>query len=637
MDRPSEAFPKRRPHQIHVSPVGNGPGAIDDPCALDRVMDLVRAARARDHVAIEVVLHGGEYHLEEPTRIDAKAAGRSDWELTVRPAAGASPVLTGAKTVSGWTLHDPERGIWSAPLPPGSRFEHLWDGNQRLLRARSGWNCPGFANSRRGLKLTGKSPDVERWKNLKDVVVTKQMMWRNIPAAVHSVAGGEVRLDPATVARSSVPKTALGVMEPISLYGLLNGWEMLRAQFYLENAYELLTDEGEWYLDRESSVLFFKPFAESGFGQASTLTFASLRTFFLLDGSVDAPIWNVAIRGLCLRYSGGTRMGVTAGFPTEPTKFTSPRPEAAIQVNAGRGITIAENQFVHVGHDALHFDLGGSDLCVTGNGFGDVSRSAISLNQTNLLVSEQSKRGVLAANVNKFFDGVTIENNYIRRTGIDSPAPAVSYSEFTRNLRFAHNHVRESATQAIRGSWRHLGWRGHTGNIEYAWNRTEDVSQAGLRDFGALYVSCSNAGYTRIHHNFVDGVGLDPSNAGIYLDVFVDGAEVDHNVSVNMPTRALTPVARGWVVLVMSTNSNVHDNWSDRLTYKDFDQGRYRFFWPDPTNRLRDNHEIDDLSDLPPEGLAVVERAGLESGHRALRMTVDAQLTAGFDYLSPTR
>ena len=472
--------------------------------------------------------------------------------------------------------------------------------------------------------MTADGPDIRRWTNLTDVLVIKKMMWRKVPAAVVAVDGDELCVDPNQRAAYRVPSTALGVMEPVGLYLLLNGIEIRKADFALENAYELLTDEGEWYLDRAAGTVFVKPFGGIGFGPETELIRPSADTFILLDGTIDSPVSNVEIDGLSFQYGRGTKLGPTAGFPTEPTAAITPTPRAALQINRGTGITIRDCRFLHLGYDAVHFDLGGSDVEIVGNAFVDISRSAISLNQTNLVVSNRSKRGLLPENADKLFRDIRIRNNCLRGSGLDAPAPAVSYSEFTRGLTFEHNEVSHCAIHAVRNSWRYLGWRGHCGDIEYAWNHTSNVGRDGLHDFGALYVACSNAGFTKIHHNLIEGVGANPNNAGIYLDVFVDGAEIHDNVSLDMPReRFLYRLSRGWVVLVMSRNTRIFDNWADQLSYRDFDQGRYRFFWHDRSNRRERNTVIHDRNHLPPGAAEVVERAGLEPDYRHLRDEAD--------------
>jgi hypothetical protein len=172
-------------------------------------------------------------------------------------------------------------------------------------------------------------------------------------------------------------------------------------------------------------------------------------------------------------------------------------------------------------------------------------------------------------------------------------------------------------------SWRYLGWKGHTANIEYAWNRSSEVGRAGLQDFGALYVSCSNAGFTKIHHNYIDGVGVASQNAGIYLDVSTDKAEVYNNVSVNMPARTMNLIYEAWVAVVMSTNVKVYNNWTDQLNFKDFDPARYRYLWGHRSNKRYDNHLIEDGKALPPEAMEVLEKAGVEPQYQQVKEFVD--------------
>ena len=595
-----------------ISPNGNGDGDSKNPASIYKIPELINHVNTGMTSDINILFIDGCYRLKWPVTIRDEHSGRNGFNIRLRNVPGDRPFLSGAREITGWELHDKAKNIWKATLPEQIDFQHLWFKGRRLVRARSDWNPAGFRNTSRGLKFSHKAPDIRLWKNREDIVITKRFMWRNIPATIQKIKGNEIILDPEVLKTYKVPYTALGVMEPFGLYGLLNFLAIRAARFYIENAYELISDEGDWYLDKKAAAVYFKPFDNIPFSEKSCLTYPALKTFFKLDGTTDSPVKNISIEGLSFEYSSGTKMGVTAGSPTEPTKAVAPVPENAIQINAGHNITIRDNTFLHMGCDALNFDLQGKNIKIAGNGFGDISRAAISLSQTNLVISNKSKKGVLPENRDKFFDGIEIINNYIRKTGTDDISAAVTYSEFTRNLTFTHNEIRDVPIQAIRTSWRYLGWRGHAGNIEYSWNKTSDVGQAGLEDFGALYISCSNEGYTKIHHNFVDGVGVNSNNAGIYLDVFVDKAEIFNNVSINMPGRTLNLLSRAWVAIVMSTGTRVWNNWSDNLTYKDFDQGRYRFLWPHKSNMVFENHKFKNTDKLSEEAREVIEKSGLE-------------------------
>lgn len=618
---------------IYVSPDGQGDGAEVSPCHLSRAQELLSVARPTMSGDINIYLMDGKYHLDQPIHLKGMRSDQNGHRIRWGAAEGANPILTGEKSITGWELHDRGMNIWKAAVPTGSNFEHLWLGEQRLNRACSDWNPKGFSNSRRGLKISKDAPDISSWRNTHHISVSKQFMWRRIPAAIDKITSTEVQLDPVERATYNVPRTVLGVADPVG-YLVLNASSRF-AKYRIENAYELVSDPGEWYLDKTESVVYFKPLTNSDFKKTSTLLYSELTTFFLLDGTPSEPICNIAIEGLRFQYSDGTRMGGTAGFPMGPSRVTTPKPESAVQVNAGRNILIENNCFFHLGYDALHFDLHGQDIKVVGNGFGDIARSAISLNQTNLRVSRKSKKSILPENRDKFFDRVEVSNNYIRVSGTDTPSQGICFSEFARDIKILHNEVRHTGTYAISNNWRYLGWRGHAGNIEYGWNKTSEVGQSGLGDFGAVYVSCANDGFTKVHDNYIDGTPSDPMTSSIYLDVLVDGGEVFNNVVVNVAPRKPWRLFRSlgeqlgvtWLNLIMATNVDARNNWTclDPSIYRDMYIARGRY-WPHRSNRVYDNVHLPQGEPLPTEAQKVADAAGLEVAYQHVKQTVDQEL-----------
>jgi hypothetical protein len=475
---------------------------------------------------------------------------------------------------------------------------------------------------------------VRRWKLPAELVVAKKMMWRHIPGRVRAIRGSELIVERETARSWRVPPSTDGVMEPTLRHLLLNGLCLLRPDVRVENAYELLTDPGEWFLDPREGVIFLKPPSAMGFGPDSSACYARFPTLMRLEGTARAPIENTTIEGLHFAFSGGSRLGVTAGSPTEPTYAATANPCGALQVNTGRRVTVTGTVFVHIGMDALLFDVCGRDLHIVGNGFGDVSRAAISLSQSTLVVDPQSKRRVLEANEHKFFDNVEIRSNYIRCTGVDDIGSAVVFSEFSRAVRVIHNDIAEVPTCAVRNGWRYFGWRHHVSDIEYAWNRTSCVGQAGMEDYAALYIAGCDDGTARVHHNYVDGAGIRDGNFGIYLDVFCKGASIDHNCLVNMPRKhGALPGFGGWLGLVMSTHTEVHDNWTDSRCMTDISPPSYRY-WRSQTNRFWRNQLLNrSPGRLSAAAQATKDAAGLEPEHRSMRERVDSQI----EYCTPLR
>jgi hypothetical protein len=606
----------------YVSPDGKGNGTQDNPCSIESIIELLKHDQTPSDVTINV--YGGVYHRTETIVINHDVARPDNYGLHWKNVDGQRPVFTSEQHISGWTLHDESKNVWKASVESNDTFEHLWCGRQRLTRAWSGWNPKTIKNTRKGLQLTSEGQDIATWEKPTGLIAFKKMMWRKIPSKVTKISSNNIVLDPSVVKTFPIPFTAVGVMEPIGLALLLNGIKMNMADVALENAYELLSDEGEWFLDVDTSTVYVKPFNTATFETDTELTYARLNDFFVVDGHIDRPISHISIQGIQFQYTYGSKLDVTAGFPMGPTHASISQARSAIRVNAAHHVVIKDNSFYAMGSDAVHCDLHGQDIVIEGNDFVDVSRSAISINQTNIKISTKSKKGVIPENEGKFISQVSIVNNYIRDVGIDAPCQGISFSEFCRDITISHNDISHVGTYAISNNWRFLGWRGHARNIEYSWNKISDVGKEGLEDFGALYVSCADSGETLIHHNYIDGAGINSSNHGIYLDVFTNKAKVFNNVFNNMPSNPRWDWIHGAFFLgatfniVMSTYTQIRDNWSNVVNYRDFDQGRLRF-WRSKTNEVRDNQRVDFNAPLPQAAQEVVDQSGVKANFQHIK------------------
>ena len=140
---------------------------------------------------------------------------------------------------------------------------------RRMHRAWSGWNPRGFKNIKQGIKVIADGPNVSKWKNPEELIVKKKFTWRHIPGKVDRIVDGKIFVDPETVSKYKVPSSSLGVLVPIVLNNMLNGPGLSSGDIAIENAYELLTYEGEWYLDRSSSTLYCKPLGSDDFNAQS--------------------------------------------------------------------------------------------------------------------------------------------------------------------------------------------------------------------------------------------------------------------------------------------------------------------------------------------------------------------------------
>jgi hypothetical protein len=155
-----------------------------------------------------------------------------------------------------------------------------------------------------------------------------------------------------------------------------------------------------------------------------------------------------------------------------------------------------------------------------------------------------------------------------------------------------------------------------------------------MEDFGVLYIGCDQSGKSSIHHNFIDGLGPNPSNNAIYLDVFTQRAKVHHNVCMNMPQAggAISLFGKAWLGLIMSEHNKIYDNWADTDKILDVDiSAPHLRLWPSKTNVLRNNyHHTPNNEDWPIEAQEVMAKAGLEPEYQYIKQVIDSELAKGY-------
>ena len=182
---------------------------------------------------------------------------------------------------------------------------------------------------------------------------------------------------------------------------------------WVENAYELLDEDREWYLNRAAGYLYYKPGTGENFS-AATVTASKLET--LVSG---VNVHNVQFNGLTFSYATWLRPNSTEGYADVQsgfciigagnTNFDATRPYWAktpgnVTFTASKAIRFERNTFTHLGAVAVNFEGGSQNNMIIGNLFQDISSSAVQLGQIN------DANEINEANKNK---DNTVSNNYI--------------------------------------------------------------------------------------------------------------------------------------------------------------------------------------------------------------------------------
>ncbi|HEX8867905.1 MAG TPA: right-handed parallel beta-helix repeat-containing protein, partial [Lentzea sp.] len=143
---------------LYASPSGTGTAcSAAQPCSLPDAQAAVRARNSTMSSDIVVELADGVYRLAQPLRFTAADSGTNGFRVLWQAAAGAKPVISGARAVTGWTVADAGRNIWRANVGTGIDSRQLYVDGAIATRARTQVNRADFTFTDTGMRFSNSS------------------------------------------------------------------------------------------------------------------------------------------------------------------------------------------------------------------------------------------------------------------------------------------------------------------------------------------------------------------------------------------------------------------------------------------------------------------------------------------------
>jgi len=503
------------PATFYVAPDGNDvwSGRLLEPNAAKTDGPLATLEGARDAVrrlkqtgplpapGVVVELRGGAYERDRALELTADDSGTEEAPIEYRARPGETVRLIGGKRITGFApvtdasllqrLDPAARGnVWQADLraqgvtdfggPAGGGLELFFQG-QPMRIAR--WPNEGFVKivqvlgptpvDIRGTKgcregvfsYAGDRP--QRWKDEKDVWLHGYWFW-------------DWADQRQKVASLDAEKRVLTLAPPNHHYGYRNGqW------FYAFNVLAEIDQPGEWYLDRETGVLYFWPPAPIASGE--TLVSVVPTLISLKDAAY------VTLRSLTLEAMRNTAVVISGGSH-----------------NRLAGCTIRNG--------------GRNAVSVTGTANGVVGCDIEQMAEGGISLSGGDRKTLTPARL-------VAENNHIHHYGRFKPMYSAGISVHGVGNRIAHNLIHDAPHQAI-------GFGGNDHVIEL--NEIHNVCFES-NDAGAIY---SGRDWTMrgtvIRHNYLHHIyGFERRGCvGVYLDDMYCGTEISGNVFYQVPRAA---------------------------------------------------------------------------------------------------
>jgi len=330
------------PKTFHVAPDGNdaGPGTRERPFAtLHAARDAARALGPG--TPRRIVVAAGKSFLAEPLVLDGRDSG-----LTLEAAPGAAPILCGGRRIAGWEP-DGER-LWAAKLPGVA--EGTWDFRMLVVNGRfarrarlprqghfahlTEFPVPWMSTTGGGWKrkptqaelttMRYRPGDLPPSLEIRNAELTVYHMWDE---SVVGLATNDATTHTLTFANpSGHPPGAFGVKK-----------------YVVWNVREGMTEPGQWYLDRPAGKVVYWPLPGEAMAAAEAIA-PTMESLIRLQGSGDAPVRDVTVRGLTLSV---TTTPLAAGG------FGASRFAGAIEVARSENCRLQELEIVNVGGQGI--------------------------------------------------------------------------------------------------------------------------------------------------------------------------------------------------------------------------------------------------------------------------------------------
>lgn len=548
--------------EYYVSPDGDdsNPGTLNEPfLTITKAQDVVRTINEDMTGDIVIYLRGGDYPVSAALSFNAADSGSNDYRVIYKAYEDEKPVISGGKKVEGWNLYDADKGIWSVSVPDIDDTRQLYINGQLETIARgpiittSGWNAAddpdltfhnlketfttyqGSLSVYEGYKTTAKYKDMINWRNHSQIELIYDVGWTHSILPVQSIvdAGdgvGAIIQMKSPAFRDAQIKDGVHINDPN----------------YFQNAYELLDEPGEWYLDRPAHQLYYIPRANVDMGSVEAIV-PRVEQLLELTGTLDQPVHHLSFEGISFEYTTFLRPSQLGHAEIQANMIKDPNNDqfltsylktpGGIVLRAAQHIIFENNTLSKFGAAGIDIEHGSSNNLILGSAISEIAGSGIQIGGFLPADSHPDDlREVVANN--------TISNNFLNEIGVEYKGGIGIFVGYAAGTVITHNDISDIAYTGVSVGW---GWgyydqggrsESYTSSLprfstpsiahsnEISYNHIYRVTQK-LHDGGGIY-TLSMMPNSQIKGNLVHDNSGWPG--GIYLDEGSGGITVTNNV-----------------------------------------------------------------------------------------------------------
>jgi hypothetical protein len=557
------------------------PGTADAPFAtLTKARDAVRQKIAGGLTKdILVLIHGGTYQQTETLAFGPQDSGTEAFSITYAAYPGEKVILSGGHKITGWKKG--QGSIWVAEVPDVKAgklyFRQLFVNGKRTFRARTPnvndktpwWIIKTSTLTEQEDKpftVTVNNP-IRSYKNIGDVELV----------CIYNNEGGRKRLESVSEAEQTLTIAPPHKWNP-KCFG--NDWYLSAPTegkaCYLENALEMLDQQGEWYLDRQTGIVSYWPRPGEDLKKDEVIVPLVQKTLLAVVGTQEQPVVNLNFKGIHAEYVdwplpawGYNGLFSCNVFVGSKEKAGHRFIEAAVEFENARSCNFVGGGISHVGGMALCLRDGTSFNRVEGNEICDLGGGGIGAGGCNVAGGYLYAAPPPEPNDYK---GYRIANNYVHDCGTDYFGAAGICLYLAQDSIVAHNLVHDISYCGV------MVAGSQDPNVKFAKNNTIEYnhiynSMKVTVDGAGLYITFAN--YDRgtlvrsnlIHDTLWNTFGRGEVASGIHDTIPCHGLYLDgSNIGCTYENNVVYRNAGGPLLFNSHKSRN---KWVDNLFQKE--------------------------------------------------------------------
>lgn len=550
----------------------------------------------------------GRYELSEPVKFEKRTGGKDNYKVIYKAMKDAEPVISGGKQITGWELFDSEKNIYRASAR-GVYSRHFSVDGVLQVRARTDGGLDNVKLDYGKIGFTSSNVEFASYRNKEDIEsVHVQSFYRRQRLFKDISLIDENTVQFAFTDRFKKARTGITAWTKPS---------------WIENVFEHLDKEGEFYIDKKENMIYYKPKAGQNMDEVLAVIPVMEELFavggynyydrtknIVFDGfTFTDTTWMLTseLGGLDQLQDGYiyNKDNVKKSSSNTWDTFVNP---AAISISKASGVEILNCDFKALGASAVRALEGTEKLSIIGNHMRDIAGGAI-------YIGTVTQTEINPKDTRRTIRDVVIKNNYIHHVATEQWGAAAVSAAYPYNCSITHNEIHD-----VPYSGAHIGWGWSSKQDKtllkfvFEYNYVHDFMQH-MGDGGGIYT----LGYTsatpedpnKIVNNYFKDCWSNHLMAGgmIYLDNTSSNWRIEGNVIDNIKgsekwdgnmfaNTSYTPLNNYWI-------RNYHTKVNTKVT-------------DTKTNCRFEDNQHHPAANWPDEAREVIRKSGLEPAYRHL-------------------